>query len=557
MRRLGILAAALALLALGALEAAWGQTYPRDDTGAVAAPCVWQTGATGAFNLCGDNNPLPFSTAPSSAADPVGWGRTAFSSTFSGGNANSVTGLWADDQTVIAINVATLSYNLYRATRGQAFVAQGTITTNIQAQQPESMLALPSGDYLVAGALGGGNTMFRGNLQTMTSITGTAPAGVARTFSLVLQGSTILAAGEHASVPVICRSSNLGASFTCTTSPTGLTGIFGVTNGRQRLASPALNIWLALNDVGTVFRSTDDGVTWASVATLAPTTTQPRSLVCGIASNVCLASAQSNLYRSTDGGQTWTQTFAQATTPPGTVRGFLNYGNNVVVAWIGATAQPALRSADGGVSWPSIITGPGVAVTSIFSNLETRNGRGVLFGTGTQVAVYTPAVGAGETTIAGANGQRLAVNADGSLTATQGAAGTAPWLTSAAQGAGAVNSGTLEAWQTTPVQRGTLANTEATGAADTAVVATIAAVANARAHLYRVDARCSAGTSALTVQDGATTIWSTVAAAITTAQFATTWAPGLTGTTNTAMTVTLATCGVGNTGTLTVQADRF
>ncbi len=547
----------LALFLLLLPATARGQTYPRDDTGAVAAPCVWQTGATGAFNLCGDNNPLPFSTAPSSAADPVGWGRTAFSSTFSGGNANTVTGLWADDQTAIAINVATVAYNLYRATRGVAFVAQGTITTNIQPQQPLSMLQLPSGDYLVAGAVAGGNSMFRGNLQTMTSIAGTAPAGVTFTFSLVLQGSTVLAAGEHATLPVICRSSNQGSSFTCTTSPTGLTGVFGTTNGRQRVASPALNTWLALNDVGTVFRSTDDGVTWASVATLAPTTTQPRSLVCGIASNVCLASAQSNLYRSTDGGQTWTQTFTQAAAPPGSVRGFLNYGNNVIVAWIGATAQPALRSADGGISWPSIISGPGVAVTTVTSNLETRNGRGILFSTGTQQAIYTPAIGAGETSIVGGNGQRLAVNADGSLTATQGAAGTAPWLTSAAQGAGAVNSGTLEAWQTTPVQRGTLVNSETTGAANTAVVTTIAAVANARAHLYRVDARCSAGTAQLTVQDGGTTIWSTVAGAVTTAQFASAWAPGLTGTTNTAMTITLSTCGVGNTGTLTAQADRF
>lgn len=108
-----------------------------------------------------------------------------------------------------------------------------------------------------------------------------------------------------------------------------------------------------------------------------------------------------------------------------------------------------------------------------------------------------------------------------------------------------------------PVQLGTLFNSEATSAANAAVTATVTAAANQRARLYRVDARCSAGTSNVKVEDGATTIFTTTAAEVTTTRLTLQWTVGLTGTVNTAMTVTLATCGVGNTGTLTVEADRY
>jgi hypothetical protein len=108
-----------------------------------------------------------------------------------------------------------------------------------------------------------------------------------------------------------------------------------------------------------------------------------------------------------------------------------------------------------------------------------------------------------------------------------------------------------------PVQGATLFNSQTTGAANTAVVVTIAAVASTRAHVYNVHAFCSAGTSTLTVTDGGTTIWGTLAGEITTARFEKRWEPGLTGATNSAVVITLATCGVGNTGTLHVQADRF
>lgn len=108
-----------------------------------------------------------------------------------------------------------------------------------------------------------------------------------------------------------------------------------------------------------------------------------------------------------------------------------------------------------------------------------------------------------------------------------------------------------------PFQEPLLVNSQTTGAADTAVVVTVAAAVDKRAHLYTVDARCSASTSNVTVQDGGTTIFSTPAAEVGTARLRLQWPVPLTGAPNSALTVTLATCGVGNTGTLSVQSDRY
>jgi hypothetical protein len=107
------------------------------------------------------------------------------------------------------------------------------------------------------------------------------------------------------------------------------------------------------------------------------------------------------------------------------------------------------------------------------------------------------------------------------------------------------------------VQGDTLLNSSATGAANTAVVATLTPAAANRAHLYAVAAFCSAGSATLTILDGATPLWTAPAGTVTTTLFTATWPVGLTGTTGAAVTVTLSTCGVGNTGTLSVQADQF
>ena len=108
------------------------------------------------------------------------------------------------------------------------------------------------------------------------------------------------------------------------------------------------------------------------------------------------------------------------------------------------------------------------------------------------------------------------------------------------------------------VQRGRVFNTLTTGAANTAVTATIAALAGVQAHLYGVTAYCSAGTAQLTVAVGGTNVWQSPATAIGTTMTSIAWTPvALTGTVGAALVVTLGTCGAGNTGTLAVQGDRW
>ncbi len=106
-------------------------------------------------------------------------------------------------------------------------------------------------------------------------------------------------------------------------------------------------------------------------------------------------------------------------------------------------------------------------------------------------------------------------------------------------------------------QAGTLLNSHVTGATDTAVVATLTGVPNQAAHVYSIDAVCSTGTSGITIADAAVTKFATLAAGVTTTRLRVTWAIPLTGATGNTVTITLATCGSGNTGTLTVQADQY
>lgn len=113
-------------------------------------------------------------------------------------------------------------------------------------------------------------------------------------------------------------------------------------------------------------------------------------------------------------------------------------------------------------------------------------------------------------------------------------------------------------WNVAPSQGVTLFNSQTTGAADTAVTVIISAAVDVRAMLYSLEAQCSAGSSSITVQSGATTIFTSMGNNVPAAPntYRREWTVPLTGPANTTMTITLASCGVGNTGTLHVQASR-
>jgi hypothetical protein len=124
------------------------------------------------------------------------------------------------------------------------------------------------------------------------------------------------------------------------------------------------------------------------------------------------------------------------------------------------------------------------------------------------------------------------------------------------------NGSTWDRWtgRVSNVEQQSLFNTSTTGAAATIVTVTLSAVAGQRSHIYSVDGRCNtaAETSSITITDnGGTLIWSSGVAAVTAAApyYSHTWPTGLTGTTNTVMTINLGACATG-TGTLMVQADK-
>lgn len=99
-------------------------------------------------------------------------------------------------------------------------------------------------------------------------------------------------------------------------------------------------------------------------------------------------------------------------------------------------------------------------------------------------------------------------------------------------------------------------NKETVSNTNTAVTFNPGGSQGTRWSLFSVNARCSAGTASLTVQDGATTIWSTAATEVGTTTFKFQWSPGLAGSIGNSMAITLSTCGSGNTGTLDVQASQ-
>lgn len=109
-----------------------------------------------------------------------------------------------------------------------------------------------------------------------------------------------------------------------------------------------------------------------------------------------------------------------------------------------------------------------------------------------------------------------------------------------------------------PAQYGANQNQQQTSSTNAAVAVTITAAANQRAYVYRVDARCSAGTATLTITDNGTTVFTTSTGAIATTNATFLWNPPLTSlAVNTSMVVSLGTCGGGNTGVLIVQGDRW
>lgn len=244
-----------------------------------------------------------------------------------------------------------------------------SVATGLGSNLPTmlSTVYLPASNvFVVAGEGATATTPFaRGanyswTLPTVTGLSGTGPVG----HSVTVSGNTIIALVQTSAGGFLCRSTNAGTTFACST-PGGFGAVAtmtteGATGTAQGLAALPSQIWLALDNTNTIWRSRDDGATWASVLQLNANAATVNAVAC-LTGTTCLASvvdaspADTEIWRTTDRGLTWTKVFD---IPRGDrLTNLVNVGQGVV-AVVGDPYQSAApfgyRSADFGVSWLSI-----------------------------------------------------------------------------------------------------------------------------------------------------------------------------------------------------------
>lgn len=513
-------------------------TWPRDDTGTPAGQCSY-IGSDGTPTLCSTTSPLPTGTAGTlSSTDPTGWGKNWFaaSGVNTGGSSASIFTGDVTAQLIHANGTGTALDVRTSVTGGRIFALTETgagdacASVNAGIRFGGNFLIGCNGDGVNDGYFRSGSgfeTWTRVDLPSFTGVSVTNIAG---------QGSTVLATGTSGATGIVCRSTNSGTSFAACTD----FGAIGVPV-RQGLASPTASTWLVLDSSGGLARSTDDGSTFGvNLAGLAG-----NGAVKCLTATVCLVGEGVNIRRSTNAGATWTTVFSGATGT--TFRAFVDFGSGVVNAF---NTNSVYRSADFGVTWQFQVALPaGFSISSSgIASTSTREGRGTVtadFGGGNASALYSPIVGAGETLIAGQNGNRWEINASG-----EGETSTVIRDSTQANAAGVTAGGRLQIH----ALRSSFPISCVTPAANTAAVVTVTGIAgqNITLHDYIAFYDVAPATpQVLTVADAATTIWRDVVGAALTPTRSQFHAAFLLSAGNT-LTVTLPAGGVGVSGTLCV-----
>jgi len=486
-------------------------------------------------------------TSPSdSTTDTQGWGKKFYTSNT--GSAHNVAVIPINDRLVYAFDITfatKIPHTYVSDDGGQTWTLRDSTPAGASGIL-YSALWVPGGRFLLFT-----NVTFAGSVGLHASATGFqfvqltlpgATGGADATKGGWYQGNTVIITMDPASgAKQTCRSTNGGASFATCTTHAGL-AVFG----SHAVASPTANVWIITDTGGTIRRSVDDGQTWATVATLGGTGGTVKCL----SATVCLHAKSAVISRSVDAGATWATQITLPSAP--TINAFLDYGSGLVLA-LGISSggiAPIYRSTDYGVTWTFNSVAPANGGSPDYLSAVVREGRTYIGSSGTAGEVwYSPTAVAGQYTIIGPNGAPLFTSTNAGIVDTLS--------TGAAVRQSPTATPTAAAWSVSPVQGFALFNTSSTGAADTAVTATIAAAASTRAHVYSVSAFCSAGSATITITDNAVTKWPTPAGTVGTSLFAAAWPVAWTGATNSPVVVTLSTCGPGNTGTLSVQADRF
>lgn len=546
------------------------RTWPTDAAGRPAPPCVIFDPVTSTSTFCSQATPVPTTpanTGLSFNSDTTGFGQAWFSAVTNFPELPVTQSvypalIYVDDKTITGVrgeadNQTTVWTSLdggYSYTRSPTLSATYNLT-GFRGLRPLGVTRASNGNYVIAfpSVFTAGDinrdpvarSAFGGLAGGWVHSTGTMSVKTATAMSRA-SGNTVLVA-LTGSPAQICRTPDGGVSWACTTPP-GNTGFTTINS-----LAPTTNVWLAQDASGQMFRSVDDGQSFTLAATLAQTGTPTAGghPVSCLSATVCVAASGTAFYRSTDAGLTWTGVFNPGVVTAGDAnQKALVVFNSTTVASIGNAGPNAwYRSSDAGLTWVEETRHP-VLSSGVDPDVQLWQSRGV----GAAVVIPFVATGSYRSVCDDARNPPAGTTANNCAWYTRPTTSGSSMLSDGLNGIGFG----FRPLVTTPIQGDTIFNQQVTSGVNAAVAVTITGVAGRKNHLSRLYARCSAGTSNITVTDGVTTVYTTQAAEVTTTNFERSWAPALTSISlGTNLVVTLAACGAGNTGILGVQADQF
>lgn len=394
-----------------------------DQSGQPAPPCTVFDPATGALTFCSSTNPLPISgggagLGTSSGTSTTGFGKQWYPSTITGAVASGQQqmALFVDDLQVAFVRRDTGCGNCLQVAISSdggvsaSYFSTGAVISNSLSAFHRVPSATPR--YLVSN-IGGPlvllhSTSLSGGWSAITGLANPVQAWASKP-----DGSLTLSYASIAGIEV-CTSTTGAAFGSCVTVGATATG----TNSNMGITYAGGTIWLLHNNAGEIWRSTNDGGAWGLVTTLGGNGRAIRCLATTY--STCLYSANDgNIYRSTDAGLTW----ASVMSGVGTTTSLADYGGGVVAALsgtppigLGTIALNAFSSTNAGATWfvgqtnGSAWDGTGVPAVR---SLDGRDGRGIAAystsGGGTNVfAVYNPVTQPGGTLQSSAGGYAVA-----------------------------------------------------------------------------------------------------------------------------------------------------
>ena len=539
----------LALLALG-VGAADAQlvpplpTWQNDAQGRPAPPCFFYAPTTNKTQPCTSANTLPTSAGGAGA----GTGTTNLTSTTGFGKGwypvvNASIAGTASNRIMSVYQPGGLTVNTFRriVACGNC-LAVGTSTdggvtfsefqtTFVAGNEVQILIKVPSATprYLGYVANGAASHIF----SSTALLSGWADSTTASAFlnnSIIsfasnANGSTVLSsAGTGGGSPTeVCRSTNQGQTFpSCVNAyaavPAGDVFYAGGTN------------WLVMNTNGQIARSTNDGVAWTNITTLAGGAGGGFHGVCLASTNyqTCLAMSNGTVYRSADNGLTWLAVLPTGTT----AAGLCDYGNGSVGVWGNA---------------------PPVGLGTVANNVWSTQDGGLTFYAGN---IYGSTWnGVGTENLAG-----LSCNTTGrGFASTTGTGGTFLFYNPLTQPGGVLQSSAGGYNVSALIQGGVILNAApTTSAANTAATITLTGASGSRVCIREVVIFSSAaGTPTLVLQDATVTLVNYGTLATGTAPTRFSGSPLFCGQTGDSVQVVVGAAGAGVTTTTSVIADRY